>query len=462
MMGRFAGKAAATGLAVFLLAAAAPFLRADAGAADAVVTINPVERFQTISGWEATAEMGGEYDLTKPPPWSAEVIDRAVDEVGINRIRLEATSGIESDANAWRRLVSREIDMNVWRPLRYETKNDNDDPHVINPDGFDFSELDWRTETVVLPLMRKLGERGERLYVNLCYVSFLNVGKNLHYDHDDPEEYAEFMLATFQHLKEKYDLVPDALEVILEPDLTPFWSVNGGKRIGAAIEATAQRLDAAGFHPEFIAPSVTNMSKAPGYIDGIMKNKTARERIAEFSYHRYRGATPIALASIAAKAKRYSKRTSMLEYWGGKGKPEILHADLKDGMNSAWQARALAGYFSIKKNPNGYVAKLNKDTHFNRLYFQAARAGWTRIGADTSNAEFDPVAFQSPMGEGSIVIQAARAGEVDVKGLPPGRYQIEVALDGLVLRTEAAETRDGNVRIVFPAKGYGSIRPARS
>ncbi len=58
-----------------------------------------------------------------------------------------------------------------------------------------------------------------------------------------PAEYAEFMLAVFQHLRDKYGIVPDAIEMILEPDNGTSWTPSA---LGQAMVAAADRLGAGG------------------------------------------------------------------------------------------------------------------------------------------------------------------------------------------------------------------------
>jgi hypothetical protein len=126
-------------------------------------------------------------------------------------------------------------------------------------------------DQIVVPLRAKLAARGEALYVNLCYVAFTSGIASGIYAHSDPAEYAEFLLATFQHLQSRYGWVPDGIEVILEPDNRTIWANTSGTLIGQAIKAAGDRLAAAGFHPDFIAPSVMNNSNGPAYIDNLVR-----------------------------------------------------------------------------------------------------------------------------------------------------------------------------------------------
>ena len=232
----------------------------------AIIKINPAQKFQKMSGWEATAQ-SGEHTSKAFDSYSRELFDKAVNDLGINRLRLEIRSGFENPVDYFSRWQSGQISDAEFYAKRHEIINDNDNPYVINPKGFQFSQIDLTIEKVVLPMKKLSAQRGESLFVNLNYVDFpKGRGESNIRHNNNPEEYAEFMLATYQHIQNKYGFVPDAVEVILEPDNKTGWS---GEDIGKAIVATAKRLRANNFKPAFIVPGTTNASKAPIYIDQI-------------------------------------------------------------------------------------------------------------------------------------------------------------------------------------------------
>jgi len=101
-----------------------------------------------------------------------------VHDAGINRLRLEIRSGAENSSDTW--------------------------------SGFHFSEMDDAIERIVNPLRAVIEADGEKLYVNVNYVAFTGQIKGAGYIHDDPDEYAEFILATYLHLQDKYGWVPDS------------------------------------------------------------------------------------------------------------------------------------------------------------------------------------------------------------------------------------------------------------
>ncbi|MCZ6666830.1 MAG: hypothetical protein O7B81_16140 [Gammaproteobacteria bacterium] len=435
---------------------------------DAEIRLEPGITYQTISGWEATVtlfsiERGWYQDA---PELAAlrdrEVIERLTDEIGINRIRLEIRAGAENSGQIVSRYLAGDIPYERWREVRYAVENDNDDPNVINPDGFDFAEFDQQIERAILPMRDMLRARGQDLFINLNYVAFTNQIVGGEYLHDNPEEYAEFVLATYLHMQEKYGFVPNTWEVILEPDQVSQWN---GTVIGHAIVAAALRLEAHGFTPSFIAPSVTNMDNAVPYFDAMATVPGALQYVRELSYHRYGGRTLKNLRAIAARAHDTGIATSMLEWWFGHATYEVLHEDLKIGNNVAWQGRVMALHFIRDEAlPAGIPMQLQEDVRYTLQYTHYVRAGAVRIEADSSNLRrFDPVAFINPGGGYCVIIKAARKGTVTIRNLPAGEYEISYAVaENSVQRAELVSvSTDGTLTTTMPSKGVLSVAALR-
>jgi hypothetical protein len=264
------------------------------------------------------------------------------------------------------------------------------------------------------------------LYLNANYTAFTRqIGSGLEYHHQDPEEYAEFVEATYRHLRAKYGLTPDSWEVQLEPDNSPQWTAALMRR---AMLAAGARLQAMGIMPRFVAPSTTSMSAAVRYADEIAAGGLP-PFWSELSYHRYAGVSTTALQEIAERASRWNLRTSMLEHIGSGY--EDLHEDLQIGRASAWQQFTLAfpapdtggQYYTIDtSDPARPIARLGARTTFLRQYFRYIRPGAVRIAASTSDAAFAPLAFLNPDGAIVVVVKAAAGGSFAIDGLPAGSY----------------------------------------
>jgi hypothetical protein len=407
-----------------MLACAMPFVWGDCDNPSAtppppsvVITIDTLTRFQTMDGWEAAAQAGQRnvgFD-----GWKSSLFDQAVNDLGINRLRVEVYAGAENPSDYFATEVDDESPSA--RCNHWNTVNDNDDPQVINPAGFHFSQVDSEVVKVVLPMKERLEARGEHLFVNLNYVAFIGQCRPTVYVHIEPAEYAEFILAAFLHLRERFGFVPDAVEIILEPDNGTPWS---GTLIAQAIVATAVRLSAEGFHPLFVAPSTTDMGHAVTYADDIYRVSGVQPLLYELAYHRYSGVSDGNLTALSQRAIEHSTHTAMLEHIGSG--VEDLYTDLTVGQVSAWQQYALA--FPAADNGGHYYSIVNGQpvmgdrSRYLRQYFHYVRAGARRVSAQSNTPLDRPVAFQNANGRVVVVIHVGQADSIEVRGLRPGKY----------------------------------------
>lgn len=388
----------------------------------ATIQVDPATRYQTMEGWEVHSEVRS--DLPGSGAFRDELYDRAVNEAGIDRIQLSVRSGVESDQDYWSQLQAGTITNDQWRAVRYATVNDNASPDIINPAGFHFSEVDDLVNRIVLPLRQRLVANGESLYVTLEYVAFTAQITTGSYDHTDPAEYAEFILATFQHLQSTFGLVPDGLEIILEPDNVSQWTPT---YTGQAIVAVANRLAAAGFTPEIIAPSTTDMGNALVFYNSWPT--AVRDRVHTVSYHRYRGVTSQNLQAISG----LGKETAMLEWWSANNDHRVLHEDLKVGMASAWQqgvVGGIAGPMALYYVDDQANISINPKTTFLRQYYRFVRRGAVRVGATSKNNALDPLAFVNVDGRQVVVVKTTGAASFTVGGLAAGTYGAFYAVEG--------------------------------
>jgi len=395
-----------------------------------VINVDPGVEYQRMTGWEAVTQIGElECDHNAFLLYRGPLLDAAVNDLGLNRVRLQLRSGLENNVDWFAQYQAGQIDRATWRTHWFQTVNDNADPNVLNPSGVHWGFLDYTIDNVVTHLRQRLAARGERLYVNLNYVDF---GQSPFEHSTNPAEYAELVVAAFQHIQSKYGWTPDAVEMILEPDNTPNWNA---ATIGPAIVATGDRLAAAGFHPAFIAPSNAAMSSALLFFDQLIVMPRVREYLTDLSYHRYGGVTSAILQSIGDRAVQYGIRTAMLEHIGSGY--EDLHADLLQGRNSSWQQFALAYcgsddnggvYYMINQsNPSAPQFTESSRTRFLKQYFRHVRLGAIRVGATSGDNRFSPLAFRNTDGRYVVVIKSAGGDTLQVRGLPAGTYGIYYA-----------------------------------
>jgi hypothetical protein len=423
------------------------------------ILVDPSVEYQVISGWEATTQ-AGQLDAAFPA-FRDSLLSLAVNDLGINRLRLEVRSGSEHTRDWYADFRAGRIDMDTWRCNRYAPVNDDADPRHLNGAGFQFGEMDEKVEQIVLPMRDLLSARSERLHLNVTFVAFSRQACTPSLlVHDNPEEYAEFVLATVQHLDSAYGLVPDTWEVILEPDNTDFWR---GKQIGDAIVAAARRLEQHGYDQiRFVAPSNTNMSRAVDYFDDLATVPGAVDRVAELSYHRYGGVSQGVLRDIADRAQSHGISTAMLEHIGSGY--EDLHEDLAIANASAWQQFALAfptgddngaQYYLIdKSDPASPRILPGSRTPYLRQYFRYIRRGARRIGAASRVRSLAPLAFVDSNGTTVVVVKSTGLAEFAVGGLPAGRYRVSHTTSAGFEETGVVSvTSSGIAHLTIPGAG---------
>ncbi len=449
-----------------VLAAIWTVLFSRAALAGETITVDAGVTYQTMTGWEATSFAG--QDSPSFPLFRDALLDDAAD-LGINRVRLEIRSGVENPRDTWAEYRAGTIDYPTWRSLRYVARNDDADPRNIDWSGFHFTQLDATVRDVILPLKPRVEARGERLFVNLCYVAFTGQnGAGEPYDHDDPEEYGEFVLATCLHLRDAFGWAPDAWEVILEPDNTAYWR---GNTIGRSIAAAARRLLENGLPESFIAPSTTSMANARTYFDGMAAVPGALDHLREISYHRYTGVSDSNLAEIADRARLHGLATAHLEWIGAT--QEELFKDLTIGMNTAWSQFTIGGpggsddggrYFLVDlADPANPRIQLGSRTRYLRQYFRYIRAGAVRIGAAATGTVLAPVAFRNLTPTGvprlAVVVKASAAASFTVQGLPPISYGIQYTTSSRTAfdLPDAIAGPEGTVAASIPGAGVITI-----
>ena len=424
----------------------------------ATITVQPAESLQVIDGWEATAQAGQGFAIYER--YRDTLLARAVDDLGLTRLRVEVRSGSEQDQDYGTEEQPGAVTGRSWRCARYWTVNDNDDPRVIRWEGFHFTELDQTIEKLFLPMKRLVEARGEHLALNINYVAFVGqCGQDAPYVHASVDEYAEFVLATVMHLQQRYGLVPDYWEPVLEP-ATRRWP---GRHLGEAIVAAAARLREEGFgQVKFIAPSTVGMATALEYYDAMSTVPGARELVAELSYHRYRRVSSGALRAIGEHANA-RVHTAMLEKIGAGY--DQLHDDLDIGRVSAWQQYGIyypdgrsgdhPGQYLVVDSAGGrWTVRLSKWSRFLRQYFVHVRPGAQRIGAASTSGRVRPLAFINTDGRYAVIAKTSGAAELEVAGLPPRQYAVEYttgSADGAPTRVAVGD--DGILRASIPARG---------
>ena len=413
-------------LTVFALMAAATACQTAPG--EERVLIKPTESHQTIDGWEFVSYVW-EYDKPRNAysgvwlKYRNELIDGVVNEAGLNRLRLEVRSGIENPVDYWSQYVAGTLTYRDLNSRFYEKINDNDDPHSLNSNGFQWSILDFYVENLLLPMRVALEARGEKLYVVLNYIDFKRPPHTGDISHSrNPEEYAEFIEAAFVHLQDKYGFTPDALEIVLEPENTVDW---WGGRIADGMVAVIGRLDALGIKPDYIAPSTSLARSTFEYFDDFAKNQDAMDRLSVLSYHRYEwGRGTEHLPKILELAESNGLKTAMLELDPGTIKD--LFEDMTLANATAWSKYGIP-YDPISDDPDlTGKQELSLIDDFTQLsvVFRNVRRGAVRLGTATQNEDTLAMAFRNIDGSHAIFILTEYGDDIVLEGVPEGEYAL--------------------------------------
>ncbi len=436
------------------------------------ITIDTTQRFQTIDGWEAVTNLLEVKSIRdKIIPHIPKLIDLAVNEVGINRLRLGVKSGLENPVDYFNLLRADSITYDEYKTTRYFKINDNDDPYTADPAGFQMSILDTIFPMMILPMKEAVEKRGEKFYLNICFVDFANQSPFHH--SGDPEEYAEFMTYIYTYIDTAFGIRADGLEVILEPDNAEVWHYTD---VPDMIASVGRRLENSGYQPEIIAPSVMNLRNVPGFMSSIADNEEALSYLDVISYHRYSGNNDtLAQNEIVSLAKQYNKKTAMLEY-DKNGDAEELHYDLKYNNVTAWTKYALMYHsdqlftyvFVDAEDPDNPKYDIAKQTKILRQYFKFIRPGAVRIEASADVNKSNPVAFKNPDGREVVVIQSKSADTIIIEGLQAGEYGIKYTLGNYDMRNTAIKeydidldnqflTENQSLKFFMPDKGVVTV-----
>ena len=398
-----------------------------------VIDVNQVAQYQTISGWQGHGQNGWfDCNPTAYGLYRNQLNDRLVNEMGINRVSIALQSGMENIRDYHKDFLAGLVSKATYNDSWFVPVNDNNDPFVADLTKFHWAFLDGYVDHSILPIRQRLQARGEKLYFVLQYVDFTKGLPKPFAQMKQPQEYAEFVLTAFQHLQSKYGFVPDALEMVLEPEHTPYFAPD----IGRAIVATVNRLRAAGFTPAILAPSTTSMANASTWYDQMLQVPGVAGLIDELTYHRYVGVSDAALQAIGARVQRDGVKSSMLEHIGSGF--DDLYQDLTVANVSAWEQFTLAFcgnrdnpdnngvYYQINQtNPSSPKVNITNHAKLLRQVFAYVRAGAVRIGATSGNAAtLLPLAFRNTNGKAVVVVRAKAGASFSVRGLPAGRYGI--------------------------------------
>ncbi len=440
-------------------------------AATNVITVLPGVQYQTMTGWQAAGQNGWlDCNPTAFARYKTELYDRLVNELGIDRLTTALQSGFENSRDYFADFVAGRLSSSQFADTWFQPVNDNADPLVSDSTKFFFGLLDGYVDNAVLPLRQRLLARGESLYWTLTYVDFRQNGQSTkpYLQMKTPEEYAELVLMAFTHLQGKYGVVPNALELVLEPENTLYTA----PEVGRALVAVAARLRSRGFTPELLGPSTTSVWNASTWYDELLQVPGTRGLLSELVYHRYVALSYPALAAIGLRSQRDGIRTAMLEHIGSG--IDALYEDVTIAGVSAWMqfSSAFCGnrdnpdnqgvYYQVNQtDPTNPRINITNQAKLLRQVFAYVRRGAVRLGATSGNAtDLLPLAFRNANGKLVAVVRAKRGLSFSVQGLPAGTYGINFGTPGVQWNVNLPDQTigtGGTIQTSIPSDGVITV-----
>jgi len=407
---------------------------------DVTLTISPEVRHQRILGWGKTTPW-----LPAPRMLRDQCIERAVNDLGINRLRFEGLCGNGTGRRSW------------------EWLNDNDDPFDINWDGYNTKALDQRVVEWLVPWKKAVEARGEsfNLYVSPSFFRGGSSGDLPPWMLANPDEYAEWALALLLRLRDVHGITADYYSICNEAGngnvFTP-------EVVARNMKALMPRLQRLGFSTVVQFPEAVNAHVAWRYVEALRDDPDVWHWIGLISYHWYGTDNQSSMVKLRDFAHERGLPTAQTEFMDLK--IDHLYDDLVLGGVSYWEIYGLA-------TPD-YKAALSHVSstafhggdwywHF-RQVSHYVRPGAVRIEAVSSDPAVRVLAFEQDGATTVVLInttppQAPRT--VTVRNLPPGSYGNcqsvgQRAYEELGLRRIGD---DGALTVTIPANCVFTIYP---
>jgi len=445
MHGRIAG---AVGALTALLAAAVAFPQPPEAA---TVALAPDVRYQTIRGWSATPW------YPNISPWLRDqLLDAAVNDLGLTRIRWGPPSGNRSTERDW------------------EWENDDGDPTHLRWEAFNTAAADQAVRTWVLPFKRRVEANGDPFEIWVS-PSFFNRGSTgavpawlLH----SPGEYAEYATSFLLHLKGKHGLEADYYVILNEAgNHNPF----SPRVVARMIRTLGPRLRRLGLRTKIQFPDCINADTSWRYIQAVKDDPEVWKYVGALSYHLYGNNSDRVRIRDFARARGLP--TGQTEYMGLT--IDHLYDDLTLGGVSYWSIYGLAGVHpgahNFRLNPANTAFRRGRTYWDLRQVMHYVRPGAVRIGATSDNPLLRVLAFLRGDRMTVILINKRlprRRGQkvrppqpppyrVALQGLRAGRYGLCECVAGRPYRERGVQSvgGDGRLSVHVPADAVVTLYP---
>lgn len=404
----------------------------------AEVRIRTAVTYQKILGWSVN-------------PWSPwvtqwqrdQVLDVAVNDLGLTRVRAGPPGGNRSDRRNW------------------EWCNDNPNPYDVNWDAFSTKAVDRYVTTWIAPFKKRVEANGEKfnLWISPSFFDGGSTGSVPAWLLHSPGEYAEYATAYLLYLRKKHRIEADYYVICNEPGNNNAFHPPVVARM---IRTLGPRLKAAGLKTRIQFPDGISAKSSWRYIQFVGKDVRVWSHIGVLSYHHYGPRDPFR-SQMRDLAIAKGIPNAQTEHMGQKF--PRLYDDLTLGGVSYWSIYGWGGVLNIHHDRNSFSRgrdywPLRQVTHY-------VRPGAVRVEATSDDPSLRALAFVH--GDKTIVVllndaQSSKRQDVAVHGLPAGRYGVSRSVNRRaceetgVRRTETGkamklEIGRGTVLTIYPYPG---------
>ncbi len=386
-------------LAALLFVAVAPSPQVGPAA---TVALNANVKYQTIRGWSCNP-----HYMQCGAGQREQVLDDAVHELGLTRMRWQQPNGNRSGMRRW------------------EWSNDNGDPDDADLSKFNTADADRFIKAYVLPFKRRVEARGEafELWLSPSFFDGGSTGSVPAFLLHSPGEYAEYATSFIQYLRKKYGVETNHYAICNEA------GNNNAFRPAVVAEMTkvlGARMKALGLPTKGQFSDGVNAHVTWRYIQAAKNDPDVWKYVDVLSYHWYGGKNTEAMAKIRDFARQKRMDTAQTEFM--RLTIDHLYDDLAIGGVSYWSIYGLGGP----------AARQNYNFHLNNTSFSRGRQFWNlrqvmhyvrpgavRIEASCDDPALRALAFEHK-GKTTVVLinnkPPNRARAVTVRGLPAGDY----------------------------------------
>ncbi|TAL68801.1 MAG: T9SS type A sorting domain-containing protein [Bacteroidetes bacterium] len=359
-----------------------------------IVTIDTNIKYQTIRGWGASSFS---------PEWLTEdnrkeLIDVLVNDLGLNRLRLEFPSGNRSKERAW------------------EWENDDRDPFNYNWNVFNLKSFDAKIEKFVLPFKNKVEQNGEPfdMYVSPSLFNGGSSGAAPAWLQFSPGEFSEYATSVLIRLKENYNIEPNYFCILNEAgNNNSFYATV----VSDMIKTLGPRMKAMGLKTRIQFPECVSASESWNYINSTKDDSIMLSYVDVLSYHLYGSNDPFR-SQIRDFAKQHGKITAQTEYMSLN--MNILYDDMTKGETSYWEIYGIGSCLDLKFDR---ILKLPNFWNF-RQVFKYVRPGAVRINASSDDSTIKVLAYFKDEMPTIVIINNSGTKSINVENLIDGDYGI--------------------------------------